>query len=1004
MMRLTLLPALILSSLLADLRAAEPVTRVGAGSYANALPPGAKGPPETIYRTENAKGPMPTNDWWSSLAWLKYSERQYPHPLAVEAGAGGLRVYSPAAITANKDAIFGFMPERSGDDLILGHSSQEKFPDALVDGFSDWFVSARFAEGDKRLTVTYGHGSPFVYALYQGGSARITLGKPGQVWAGDEKSAVLGLTVNGKHYGLFGPSGSTWTGLKDKALVNQTGAGYFSLAVLPDANPKTLALFAEYAHAHVADSKVAWAFDPKTGAVTTTFSFTTKLYEGKQDQTLFALYPHQWRNAAGLKYLAEYPSVRGKMKLAAGTSFQTVMRYPGVLPVLPAVAGVDKQQLAAYLKPEILVNDAPPKDTYWDGKWLGKLTVLARTADQYGLGDTAKTLRDKIRLRLEEWLTATAADGKVKTKGLFAYESRWGTLIGYPASYGSDQELNDHHFHYGYFFQAAAEIAMHDPEWAKDDHFGGMVKLLIRDCASPDRQDKLFPFLRCFDPYAGHSWASGHAKFGDGNNQESSSEAMNAWSGLILWAEATGDTGLRDLGVYLFTTEMNAINEYWFDVTGENCPKTYTASVVTMVWGGKGANATWFSAEPAMVHGINWLPIHAGALYLGHHPGYVEKNYSALVKESGGTTWKVWSDLIWMYRALVDPADALKLFEAGKDKVRYEEGNSKAATYVWLTTLNELGQADASVTADAMLYGVFRKGAARTYAVYSLKDAPQTVTFSDGKVVKTTGKGFTLAKADAPAPKIGAAKKDDQGVLTHMVESEFQAGTTAIRVLAPDKLAEGKRYPAVYVLPVEAGVENRWGDALAEVKKLDLANKHQVICVFPTFSHLPWYCDHPTDRRIRQETYFVKVVVPFIERTYPAQSDARGRLLLGFSKSGNGAFTLLLRHPTLFGRAVAFDSPLNQAKPDNFGMGPIYGTPENFEKYRIPDLLRQHAAELGAEKRLAMVGHVSFPQHHHAIHELLDQLKISHHFRDEKKPRHHWDADWLAAAVEFLVK
>src|SRR5205823_1823348 len=110
--------------------AADPIVKQGAGSYTTALPAGAKAPPETIYRTDKVEGKTPTNDWWSSLAWMKYSERQYPHPLAVEAGPHGLRVYYPGAnITANRDAIFGFMPPGNGDDLILGHSGQEEFPD-----------------------------------------------------------------------------------------------------------------------------------------------------------------------------------------------------------------------------------------------------------------------------------------------------------------------------------------------------------------------------------------------------------------------------------------------------------------------------------------------------------------------------------------------------------------------------------------------------------------------------------------------------------------------------------------------------------------------------------------------------------------------------------------------------------------------------------------------------------------------------------------------------------
>ncbi|MFC7513355.1 glycosyl hydrolase [Streptomyces thermocarboxydus] len=66
------------------------------------------------------------------------------------------------------------------------------------------------------------------------------------------------------------------------------------------------------------------------------------------------------------------------------------------------------------------------------------------------------------------------------------------TLTGYPASYGSDTELNDHHFHYGYYVYAAAIIAQYDPSWAADSAWGGMVKTLVRDTANPSRTDSAF--------------------------------------------------------------------------------------------------------------------------------------------------------------------------------------------------------------------------------------------------------------------------------------------------------------------------------------------------------------------------------------------------------------------------------------------------------------------------------------------------------------------------------
>ncbi len=73
------------------------------------------------------------------------------------------------------------------------------------------------------------------------------------------------------------------------------------------------------------------------------------------------------------------------------------------------------------------------------------------------------------------------------------------------------------------------------------------------------------------------------------------------------------------------------------------------------------------------------------------------------------------------------------------------------------------------------------------------------------------------------------------GILVHSIQSDYQSGETRIRVLLPDVLEEGKRYRTLYVLPVESDDDPNYGDGLAEVKRHDLHNKHQLICVQPTF-------------------------------------------------------------------------------------------------------------------------------------------------------------------------
>ncbi len=727
---------------------AEDIVRVGLGSYTTLAPASTKQPPATLYKTAAVQGAMPTNDWWSSLAWEPLSSAMFPHPLGVKAVAGGLQVSHPGAnMAANQAAIMG----GGATDFVIGHSAVNTFTEARVDGFSDWFVSALFESDGQQLRTSFGHGSPFVYATFKGGDPTLTFGEQPRLWSGKASDAVLGISVANRHYGLFAPSGSSWSGIGEKTWTARTnGKTYFAVALLPDAEPATLELFRQYAYSHVVDTRVSWSYDEAHATVRSEFAFTTKAYEGTEPGTLFSLYPHQWLNTKTKLLDKAYASVRGPMKLGAGMSFVTEMTYPGVLPSLPAVQGAEAE-LHTLLAADVKHEGRLVGDTYWFGKQLGKWATLLPIAEQLGEKAVVEELTTRIKTSLENFLTATDAKGQPKPAGdgVFLYDQNWGTLIGYPASYGSDDQLNDHHFHYGYFIRAAGEIARRDPAWAADERWGGMVKLLIRDFASPDRDDPLFPFLRNFDPYAGHTWASGHAKFGDGNNNESSSEAINAWYGLILYAEATGDKQLRDLGIWQLTTEVEAINHYWYDVTDQFHHANYTPSVVTMVWGGKGANGTWFSGNPEMVHGINWLPLTGGHLYLGRYPEYCEKNYKALVDENldddlkankrdpkDGTNWDAWPDLMWMYRGLTDPKDALTQFHARPAALQPEAGNSFSSTLVWLKTLEAFGHVDRTVTADTPFYAVFQKAGKRTHVAWNMGQVPRTVKFSDGTTIE----------------------------------------------------------------------------------------------------------------------------------------------------------------------------------------------------------------------------------------------------------------------------
>lgn len=716
-----------------------PVVSVGPGGYLTAPPRPCKPLPERIYRTGDGRGPMVTGQWWSSLVWQPFSQNLFAHPLVLLCTSNGLVVGQHGArVHGTAAGIFGSGGGRQGD-FRLGHAAAAGFPEALCGGYSDWFVTVVFQTNNATLRASFGHGSPYVYCLYEGGQPVVTFSQEPRRWSGAAGDAVLGVTVNGHHYALLGASGTRWTGLEGRSWTNLNGGKpYFSVAVLPDDRPETLARFRRHAYNHVVDTRLEFAH--QDGQLRADYRFTCKPYEGADNGTLFALYPHQWKYARTPLTDYTYNSVRGLMKVGEGAGFSTLLPVQGVLPYLPPAGLADRERALHYLRAEAAKKPAGFGDTYWEGKHLGKLATLSGVAEAAGAAELQAGFLNEIKRRLEQWFTATPG----KEQPVFYYQSLWGTLIGSRPSYGSDRPLNDHHFHYGYFIRAAAEVARHDAGWAR--RWAPMVELLIRDIASPDRQDPLFPFRRCFDAYAGHSWASGDANFADGNNQESSSESLNAWYGLMLWGEATGQPRLRDTGLALFNLERTAVEEYWLDVTGSNFPKDFPEVALGMVWGGKGAFATWFSGDIDCIHGINWLPFTPASIYLGRHPAYVKKNHDRIVaRRRGGTDYNNgWGDLVVMFRALAEPAPAAEYLEVNPN-CKVESGNTHAFMYHWIHTLNRLGLNDTGLTADHPFFNVYHKNGRKTYAVYNFQTRPLTVKFSDGYQLTARPRTLTVA-------------------------------------------------------------------------------------------------------------------------------------------------------------------------------------------------------------------------------------------------------------------
>jgi hypothetical protein len=154
----------------------------------------------------------------------------------------------------------------------------------------------------------------------------------------------------------------------------------------------------------------------------------------------------------------------------------------------------------------------------------------------------------------------------------------------------------------------------------------------------------------------------------------------------------------------------------------------------------------------------------------------------------------------------------------------------------------------------------------------------------------------------------------------------------------------------------------------------------------------------------------LKTIIPYVDGKLPTLKSAEGRLLIGFSKSGWGALTLLLRNPDVFGKAVGWDIGIRldagDLEPSKIKerMERDFGTKENFEKYRISTLVREKGHQLGAEARLFYYNAEGNRGPGGAkIHQLMIDLGIPHRYLYEPKRKHRWDSGWIPEAVNFIV-
>lgn len=730
--------------------------------------------------------PVPTHKWWGSIPFLgemtigDANDPAYltPDPIRVRVSNKGARVMGiPGGYK-----VIGDYPRYDGpvpfdevfDGIAIANSAYGDL-DAYLKDHSDGSVTVQWKSGEEAvMDATFVHGSPYAYfKVYQGTAlVRTKASNGGEKGIFYQQGNNLGIWTDvagvRNSFLVTGEGGTNFSNISSNEITIDSSSNEFTLTYLPTLSgvpsDAMSSFFAANARNIVSSVDIDYSVDRTTNIVTVSHSYLDE--QGSAVETIAGLHPLHWKHSNEVTSEYKIRSARGIVKFAALSGFSYKIPYVGVLPTLPSMSNTYDEDVLKGLVREFIDQGESAwidsTDTYWSGKAYGRAAELAAIARSIGMQDEATRVIDWLKTELSDWFTAET-DGKLDIFRYFVYDKEWDTLLGLEEAYGSHQRLADHHFHYGYFVRAAAEICRVDPSWCGDDQFGPMIELLIRDYAG-NKDDEMFPYLRNFDPANGFSWADGKADALQGNNNESTSEAANAYGAIVLYGMITDNESLVEKGMYLHASTAAAYWQYWNNIDGyknrggdeDNFPAGYDKITTSIIWASGADFATWFSGAYAHILGIQGLPSNPLIFHVSQYAEYM-KDYVALgLTESSngnpsGLVDDQWRDLWWNLWAMIDADAAISDYDSVASTYAAEAGESKAHTYHWIHTFSALGQiatGKGDLTSNHPTAVAFDKNGVRTYVVYNFADQPKTVIYSDGRTIQAQAKGFTLVKTD----------------------------------------------------------------------------------------------------------------------------------------------------------------------------------------------------------------------------------------------------------------
>ena len=163
-----------------------------------------------------------------------------------------------------------------------------------------------------------------------------------------------------------------------------------------------------------------------------------------------------------------------------------------------------------------------------------------------------------------------------------------------------------------------------------------------------------------------------------------------------------------------------------------------------------------------------------------------------------------------------------------------------------------------------------------------------------------------------PAPEITSAQRGARPTVeTVQFHSPLVGKTLPYNVVLPAdyRVSRNTRYPVLYLLH---GLTGHYSDWLTRSNVADYASQYRIIIVMPEGND-GWYTDSATVASEKYESYFIRELLPDVQKRYRTIENRYGRGVAGLSMGGYGALKFGLKYPATFAFAGSMSGALGPA-------------------------------------------------------------------------------------------